>query len=97
MSRFSRKLQKFTQEMLDLPQDLLFDLPRLTLIGNKELHIENHRGVRHFSSERLVLSLTQGALEIKGTGLFIQAIQSSEVTIEGEIHHIHYIEMGEKP
>ena len=36
MSRISRKSQKWTQEMLDLPQDLLFDLPRLTLIGNKE-------------------------------------------------------------
>ena len=48
MSRISRKPQKWTQEMLDLPQDLLFDLPRLTLIGNKESHIENHRGVRHF-------------------------------------------------
>ena len=69
MSRISRKLQKWTQEMLDLPQDLLFDLPRLTLIGNKELHIENHRGVRHFSEERLVLSLTQGSLEISGPDL----------------------------
>ncbi|MGE7826186.1 sporulation protein YqfC [Paenibacillus sp. MDMC362] len=97
MSRISRKLQKWTQEMLDLPQDLLFDLPRLTLIGNKELHIENHRGVRHFSEERLVLSLTQGSLEISGAGLAIQAIQSHEVTIIGTIHHIQYIGTGEKP
>ncbi|KKO51523.1 sporulation protein YqfC [Paenibacillus sp. DMB20] len=97
MSRISRKLQKFTQEMLDLPQDLLFDLPRLTLIGNQELHIENHRGVLHFSAEKLVLSLAQGALEITGAGLSIRAIQSSEVTIEGRIHHIQYIETGEKP
>lgn len=97
MSRFSRKLQKLTQEMLDLPQDLLFDLPRLTLIGNKELHIENHRGVRHFSADKLVLSLTQGSLVISGRGLYLRAIQSSEVTVEGIIHHIQYFETGEKP
>ncbi|MGV2805590.1 sporulation protein YqfC, partial [Clostridium perfringens] len=45
----------------------------------------------------LVLSLTQGYLEISGTGLAIQAIQSHEVTIIGTIHHIQYIGMGEKP
>lgn len=97
MSRISRKLQKWTQEMLDLPQDLLFDLPRLTLIGNKELHIENHRGVRHFSAEKLILSLTQGSMEITGSGLSIRAIQSSEVTIEGTINNIQYIGTGERP
>lgn len=97
MSRISRKLQKWTQEMLDLPQDLLFDLPRLTLIGNKELHIENHRGVRHFSAEKLILSLAQGSMEILGSDLSIRAIQSSEVTIEGTINHIKYIGTGERP
>ena len=96
MSRISRKLQKWTQEILDLPQDLLFDLPRLTLIGNKEIHIENHRGVLFFSAEKLVLSLAEGALEITGSGLSIRAILSSEVTIEGTIQHIHYVETGEK-
>lgn len=97
MSRISRKLQNLMQEVLDLPQDLMFDLPRLTLIGNKELHIENHRGVRHFSDERLVLALSQGSLEISGAGLSIQAIQSHEVTVMGTIHHIQYSETGEKP
>ncbi|NMO94830.1 sporulation protein YqfC [Paenibacillus lemnae] len=97
MSRISRNLQKWTQDILDLPQDLLFDLPRLTLIGNHELHIENHRGVIQFTSEKLVLSLNDGALEISGSGLSIRAIQSTEVTVAGKVQHIQYIERGGKP
>ncbi|MBO2943258.1 sporulation protein YqfC [Paenibacillus sp. F411] len=97
MSRISRKLQRWTQEILDLPQDLLYDLPRLTLIGNHELHIENHKGVIHFSSDKLVLSLAQGALEITGTELSIRSIQSTEVTLQGRVERIQYIERGEKP
>lgn len=66
MSRFVRKIRKWTVDALDLPSDLVFDLPRLTLIGGQQLYIENHRGVIHFSPEALHLALSQGTLEVEG-------------------------------
>ncbi|MCJ8011420.1 sporulation protein YqfC [Paenibacillus sp. KQZ6P-2] len=95
MTRISRRLRKWTNEMLDLPQDVLLDLPRITLVGNKEISIENHRGVRHFSENRMILSLSQGSLEVEGTGLMIRAILPQEVMIEGIITNIKYSGMGE--
>ncbi|GIP25121.1 hypothetical protein J23TS9_02510 [Paenibacillus sp. J23TS9] len=95
MTRISRRLRKWTNEMLDLPQDVLLDLPRITLVGNKELSIENHRGVRHFSENKMILSLSQGSLEVEGTGLMIRAILPQEVMIEGIINNIKYIGTGE--
>ncbi|MGF7046098.1 sporulation protein YqfC [Paenibacillus sp. DS2015] len=91
MTRISRKLRNWTYELFDLPQDIIFDLPRLTMVGNKELLIENHRGVLHFSSEKLTLSLTQGSLEVEGSELMIRSILSQEVMIEGTIVNIKYI------
>lgn len=92
MLRFSRKIRKLAGTLLDLPQDVIFDLPRITLIGNMQLYIENHRGVLHFSSELLRLRLSKGTLEIIGKNLVIRAILTEEVFIEGIVDEIKYLD-----
>ena len=77
--------------MLDLPQDVVFDLPRVTMIGNMQLYVENHRGVLHFSETYLKLALTQGSMEIRGKQLSIRAILTEEVFIEGLIDEVKYL------
>ncbi|MFD0715087.1 sporulation protein YqfC [Paenibacillus sp. GCM10027626] len=88
MGRINRKLRKMAAEILDLPQDVVFDLPRVTLIGDRQLYIENHRGVLHFSSEKLRLALSKGELDVIGEGLVIRTIWTEEVFIEGVIKQI---------
>ncbi|NOU85196.1 sporulation protein YqfC [Paenibacillus sp. LMG 31460] len=90
MRRLTRKWNQFTAKILDLPQDVVQDLPRITMIGNVQLYVENHRGVLHFSSEKLKLELTKGTLEVFGKQLVIRAILSEEVFIEGLIDHVKY-------
>jgi sporulation protein YqfC len=84
----NRRLQKWTANLLELPQDVVYDLPRLTMIGDRQLYIENHRGVLHFSSDRLRLALSKGELEVTGEDLIIRTIWTEEVFIEGVIKHI---------
>ncbi len=93
MRRWKRKFQKFAQ-VLDLPQDVVFDLPRMTLIGNMQLYVENHRGVLHFSDDLLRLQLSKGQLEVIGKQLVIRAILTEEVFIEGIIDDLKYVEQG---
>lgn len=90
MRRWTRKLTKWTTDMLDLPQDVVFDLPRMTMIGNMQLYVENHRGVLHFSDTYLKLALPHGSVEIRGKELSIRAILTEEVFIEGQIEEVKY-------
>lgn len=91
MSRIGRKLRGIITNALDLPKDVTFDLPRITMIGNMQLYIENHRGVRSFTSNKLSLGLSVGYLEIVGEALVIRAILTDEVFIEGVIQDIKYV------
>lgn len=90
MRRFGAKLRKYTAQFLDLPKDLVFDIPRITMIGNMQLYIENHRGVLHFSDQLLKLQLSAGSVEIRGRQLVIRAILTEEVFIEGVIEQVNY-------
>ena len=85
MGKLSRKMRKWTADILDLPQDVAYDLPRLIMIGDCQLYIENHRGVIHFSSEQLQLKLSRGELEVTGSDLIIRTIWTEEVFVEGKI------------
>ncbi|GIP15323.1 sporulation protein YqfC [Paenibacillus septentrionalis] len=85
MGRMKRKLHKLTASWLDMPQDVVFELPRLTLIGDRQLYIENHRGVINFTDEVLRLSLSKGELEVRGRELIIRTIWTDEVFVEGII------------
>lgn len=89
--RLPRFMNHFAAQMLDLPQDVVHDLPRITMIGNVQLYVENHQGVLHFSSELLKLQLTKGRVEITGKDLVIRAILKEEVFIEGIITGVSYI------
>ncbi|ANS75160.1 sporulation protein YqfC [Paenibacillus yonginensis] len=97
MSRIARKFRKWTVDAMGLPGDLVFELPRITLVGGKQLLIENHRGVLHFSEERLSLALSEGGLEVTGKDLVIKTIMPQEVMVEGDIAEIKYRGTGEKP
>lgn len=91
MRYFSRKIRKFTSDFLDLPDDVVFDLPRITMIGNMQLYIENHRGVIDFSQNNLRLNLSVGGLEVMGEQLVIRSISADEIFIEGLLSNVRYI------
>ncbi|MGZ9585016.1 sporulation protein YqfC [Paenibacillus marinisediminis] len=97
MSRFTRKLRQWTAQVFELPQDMVLDVPRFTMIGNQQLFVENHRGIVHFSQERMRLSLAAGELEVLGRNLVIRGIWTEEVFIEGEIAEVKLYGMEERP
>ncbi|WP_438446229.1 sporulation protein YqfC [Gorillibacterium sp. sgz5001074] len=92
MRRFRKKINHWTTKILDVPPDITMDLPRLTMIGNMRLYIENHRGVLHFSDQHLKLALSKGSLEIRGANLVIRTIMPEEVLVEGAILELKYIQ-----
>ena len=46
-------------EALEMPEELALDLPRVTLIGNVSLHIENHRGIINYSAQEVRLRVSE--------------------------------------
>jgi sporulation protein YqfC len=96
MRRLRKKLNEWTSQVIDLPPDVTLDLPRLILIGNRRIVIENHRGLIHFSDEQLKLAINNGVLELLGNELIIRTISSDEISIEGRINELKYIMDGNR-
>jgi sporulation protein YqfC len=91
MRRINRKLRRMTARFLELPKDILMDMPRITITGPYEMHIENHGGILHGTEKLIRLAIPHGALEIQGESLVIRMIVPEEVKVEGVIHSIKFL------
>ncbi|GLB58250.1 sporulation protein YqfC [Cytobacillus sp. NCCP-133] len=80
---------------MELPQDVMMDLPRITMIGQIHIYIENHRGLLAFSDKELRLLLKQGQLLIKGKAFVIKTILPEEILLEGKIDSVTYLSDNE--
>ena len=93
MAEWQDKVKKWLAVKTELPTDSLLDLPRVTMIGQLHIYIENHKGVIHFSSDELRLALNAGQqLKVKGEGFVIKTIYPEELLLEGKIESVEYIE-----
>ena len=85
------RIRNWMAQKMDLPQDVMMDLPRITMIGQIHIYIENHRGLLAFTDKELRLLLKQGQLLIKGKSFVIKTILPEEILLEGKIDQVIYI------
>lgn len=84
-----RGLQQIAR-VLELPDDLIMDLPRITMLGNQQLLVENHRGIVEYTSEFIKINLSYGVLSVTGEGMALGNLQAEQILIEGKIGEIRY-------
>jgi sporulation protein YqfC len=95
VNKLDKKREMFNRamaEFLDIPKDLVLDLPRLTLTGRNELYLENHRGIIEYTLNRLRINLSRGFLEIQGHNLEIKSLLPEEISVFGEIDAIKFLD-----
>ncbi len=90
---WSQQLKQLIVKRMDLPEDVMMDLPRITMIGQIHIYIENHRGLLGFTDKEVRLMLKHGQLLIKGSSFVIKTILPEEILLEGKIEQVLFISL----
>ena len=90
MERKPRRLRflERTAEMFDLPADGIAGVPRLELVGDGELRVENHKGILAYGREEIHISGGIYPIKISGQDLELRAMTGIELLITGKIAQI---------
>ena len=90
MERKPRRLRflERTAEMFDLPTDGIAGVPRLELVGDGELRVENHKGILAYGREEIHISGGIYLIKISGQDLELRAMTGIELLITGKIAQI---------
>ncbi|KGP73156.1 sporulation protein YqfC [Pontibacillus yanchengensis] len=94
MNKWQQRIGSWIAQHLDLPSDVILELPRITTIGQIHAYIENHKGLLIFSEQELRLKLKQGQLKITGKNFVLRMMLPEEILLEGTIEHISFIDQN---
>ena len=78
-------------ELFDLPADLLAGLPRLEMVGGRQLYLEHHTGLLSYSEQQIDANTSAGVLRIRGERLTLMAMTAGELRIGGRIDSLEWM------
>lgn len=87
-----RDLRDKMASIFELPADVVLDVPRISLVGDMELVVENHRGLSEYEANRVVLAVAGGSVEVSGLELSIGSVSPDQITIRGKIRGFRYLD-----
>lgn len=85
-----KRFQQQVSNFLDIPRDLMMDLPKVILVGDMQVFIENHRGILAYNAEQVKVNTNLGELEVVGQGLTLKNILPDEIMVEGKIKTVTF-------
>ena len=83
--------RKNVTEALELPKEIMLNLPLISLVGREEITIENYKGILEYGEEMVRIGTAAGVLRIQGNGLCLKQLSSECMVVTGRIDHLSYL------
>ena len=90
---FSDKKDVFIEkaaDILDLPQEVVAGMPRITVTGCRRVLVENHRGILEYGSEEIQVNGGKMVLVLRGRGLELRSLRATELLITGRLSGMEF-------
>ena len=89
-SDFKRKMMRQMSDVLEIPSDVMLDLPKIVMVGNLQVFIENHRGIVEYTSETVRVNVSEYEVVVKGENLLLRNILPEEISVDGKITGVYF-------
>ena len=86
MRRRARKLD----EILEIPEELSTNNPKITVSGFERILIENYRGILEYQEYFVRLSTYIGIININGFNLKLEEMTTDDLLVTGKIDSIDF-------
>ena len=87
----ARNIKKRLIDILELPKEVVLNLPLISITGREEMSIENYKGIIEYTEEKIRINTSAGVLKIEGKAMVLQQITSENIVIKGNIMKFEYL------
>ena len=81
-----RKLNK----LLEIPEEVYSDVPKISLIGFDEMIIENYKGILEYEEFFIRISTYKGLISINGYNLNLETMTNDDIRVTGKIESFDF-------
>ncbi len=78
--------------LFEIPEDLVLNVPRLTIIGNLQMIIENHRGLVEYSPTLIRVATANGQITVVGQELAVGSVYAEDLSVMGRFSQVTFEE-----
>ncbi len=86
----SNKLKQKISEVMNIPDELITDSPKIELESNKRMWIENYQGIIEYSDELVRVNTADFMVVITGNSFTISSVTLEDLCIEGNIISVEF-------
>ena len=79
-----RRLEK----MLEIPEEVYSEIPKLTIMGFNEIILENYKGILEYEEYYASISTHIGVVNISGFNLNLEKMTNDDIKITGTIESV---------
>ena len=84
-------LRKNMTEALELPKEILLNLPLISLVGQEEVTIENYKGILEYSEEVVRIGTAAGILRLQGKNLCLKQLSAECMVVTGMVESLTFL------
>ena len=87
MKKNQRKFSKIDR-LLEMPQEVYTDTPKITLTGFNEMIIENFKGILEYEDYYIRINTSLGIVNINGYELKLENMTNDDIKVKGKVESI---------
>ena len=85
-----KRISERAADAWGVPKDVIMNIPRLTISGDKEIYIENHKSILEYTDTEIRISTAMGIVRVCGKNLVIDRIRLEDIVISGCFSRVEY-------
>ena len=85
-----RKQPSRLDTLLDIPQELSTNNPKITIVRFEQVLIENHKGILEYQDYFIRLNTHIGIININGFNLKLGEMTSDDIMVTGDIETVDF-------
>lgn len=80
--------KKRIEQILEIPQEIYSNIPKITITGFNEILLENYKGILEYEEFFASISTHIGIVNINGVNLNLEKMTNDDIKITGKIESI---------
>jgi len=87
MKKNKRAISKLNR-MLEMPQEVYTDTPKITITGFNEMIIENFKGILEYEDYYIRINTSLGIININGYELKLENMTNDDIKVTGKVESV---------
>ena len=85
-----RNIREVLTDSMDIPKEISQDVSKIMLSGEKELIIENYKGILEYDGSLVRIKTVGRNIRIEGKNLEIQTVTDDDIQVSGTINKFEF-------